>query len=78
DGQGTRRGLLLSVAYVLGLAVAFGLLGVAAAWSGQNLQMVLQSPWAVGGLAVVFTVLAVSMFGAFELQLPSAWTSRLS
>jgi thiol:disulfide interchange protein DsbD len=58
--------------------VAFGLLGVAAAWSGQNLQMVLQSPWAVGGLAVVFTVLAVSMFGAFELQLPSAWTSRLS
>lgn len=78
DGQGTRRGLLLSVAYVLGLAVAFGLLGVAAAWSGQNLQMVLQSPWAVGGLTVVFTVLAVSMFGAFELQLPSAWTSRLS
>nr|WP_313391479.1 protein-disulfide reductase DsbD [Brevundimonas diminuta] len=78
DGQGTRRGLLLSVAYVLGLAVAFGLLGVAAAWSGQNLQMVLQSPWAVGGLAVVFTVLAVSMFGAFELQLPLAWTSRLS
>ncbi|MCZ4107231.1 protein-disulfide reductase DsbD [Brevundimonas diminuta] len=78
DGQGTRRGLLLSVAYVLGLAVAFGLLGVAAAWSGQNLQMVLQSPWAVGGLAIVFTVLAVSMFGAFELQLPSAWTSRLS
>jgi thioredoxin:protein disulfide reductase len=78
DRQGTRRGLLLSVAYVLGLAVAFGLLGVAAAWSGQNLQMVLQSPWAVGGLAVVFTVLAVSMFGAFELQLPLAWTSRLS
>mgnify|MGYP001109760670 CR=1 FL=1 len=78
DGQGTRRGLLLSVAYVLGLAVAFGLLGVAAAWSGQNLQMVLQSPCARGGLAVVFTVLAVSMFGASELQLPSAWTSRLS
>lgn len=78
DGQGTRRGLLLSVAYVLGLAIAFALLGVAAAWSGQNLQMVLQSPWAVGGLAVLFVILAVSMFGAFELQLPSAWTSRLS
>lgn len=78
DGQGTRRGLVLSVAYVLGLSVAFGLLGVVAAWSGQNLQMALQSPWAVGAVAVVFLILAASMFGGFELQLPSAWTSRLS
>lgn len=78
DGQGTRRGLMLSVAYVLGLSVAFGLLGVVAAWSGQNLQMALQSPWAVGAVAAVFLILAASMFGGFELQLPSAWTSRLS
>ncbi|WP_427792604.1 protein-disulfide reductase DsbD [Brevundimonas diminuta] len=78
DGQGTRRGLMLSVAYVLGLSVAFGLLGVVAAWSGQNLQMALQSPWAVGAVAAIFLILAASMFGGFELQLPSAWTSRLS
>ena len=78
DGRGTRRGLMLSVAYVLGLSIAFALLGVAAAWSGQNLQMALQSVWAVGALTVVFVVLAASMFGGFELQLPSAWTSRLS
>ena len=78
DGRGTRRGLTLSVAYVLGLSIAFALLGVAAAWSGQNLQMALQSVWAVGALAVVFVILAASMFGGFELQLPSAWTSRLS
>lgn len=78
DGRGTRRGLLLSSAYVLGLATAFALLGVAAAWSGQNLQMALQSVWAVGGLSLIFLVLAASMFGGFELQLPSAWTSRLS
>jgi thioredoxin:protein disulfide reductase len=63
---------------VLGLSIAFALLGVAAAWSGQNLQMALQSVWAVGALVVVFVVLAASMFGGFELQLPSAWTSRLS
>ncbi|MFX4609022.1 cytochrome C biogenesis protein, partial [Acinetobacter baumannii] len=69
---------MLSVAYVLGLSIAFALLGVAAAWSGQNLQMALQSVWAVGALAVVFVILAASMFGGFELQLPSAWTSRLS
>ncbi|RIJ68647.1 protein-disulfide reductase DsbD [Brevundimonas sp. LPMIX5] len=78
DGRGTRRGLVLSTAYVLGLATAFGLLGVAAAWSGQNLQMALQSVWAVGALSIIFLVLAASMFGGFELQLPSAWTSRLS
>ncbi|WP_449253371.1 protein-disulfide reductase DsbD [Brevundimonas naejangsanensis] len=78
DGRGTRRGLVLSTAYVMGLATAFGLLGVAAAWSGQNLQMALQSVWAVGALSIIFLVLAASMFGGFELQLPSAWTSRLS
>lgn len=78
DAPGGRRGFTLAAAYVLGLATAFALLGVAAAWSGQNLQMVLQSPWAVGALSLVFVALALSMFGVYELQLPSAWTSRLS
>lgn len=78
DGPGGRRGLQLSVAYGLGLAVAFALMGVAAAWSGRNLQMALQSVWAVGGLSLVFVALALSMFGLYELQLPSAWTSRLT
>ena len=78
DAPGGRRGFQLSVAYGLGLAVAFALLGVAAAWSGRNLQMALQSSWAVGGLSLIFVTLALSMFGVYELQLPSAWTSRLS
>lgn len=78
DGRDPRRGFILSGCYVLGLASAFALLGMAAAWSGQNLQMALQSVWAVGALSLVFVVLAASMFGLFELQLPSAWTSRLS
>ncbi|MBU3974914.1 MAG: protein-disulfide reductase DsbD [Alphaproteobacteria bacterium] len=78
DAPGGRRGFELSVAYVLGLAVAFALLGVAAAWSGQNLQMALQSPWAVGALSLIFVALALSMFGLYELQLPSSWSSRLS
>src|SRR5690606_21551699 len=73
-----RRGFALSSAYVLAMAAAFGLLGIVAAWSGQNLQMVLQSPYAVGAVAVLFVVLASSMFGLFELQLPSAWVSRMA
>lgn len=73
-----RRGFVLSSSYVLAMAAAFGLLGVVAAWSGQNLQMVLQSPYAVGAVALLFVVLATSMFGLFELELPTAWVSRLT
>jgi thioredoxin:protein disulfide reductase len=73
-----RRGFTLSAAYVLGLATAFALLGAVAAWSGQNLQMALQSAWAVGLLSLIFVALALSMFGLYEIQLPAAWTSRIS
>lgn len=73
-----RRGFVLSTSYVLAMAAAFGLLGIVAAWSGQNLQMVLQSPYAIGAVSVLFVVLAASMFGLFELQLPSAWVNRMA
>lgn len=73
-----RRGFVLSLAYVLAMATAFGLLGIAAAWSGQNLQIVLQSPSAVGMVAVTFFILALSMFGLFEIQLPPAWVNRIA
>lgn len=72
------RGFALSTAYVLAMAAAYGLLGIAAAWSGQNLQAALQTPWALGAMSVLFVVLALSMFGLFELQLPSSWTSFIS
>ncbi|MGB3901253.1 MAG: protein-disulfide reductase DsbD [Mesorhizobium sp.] len=72
------RGFRLSAAYVIGLASAFALLGAAAGWSGQNLQMVLQSSWTTGVIVAVFVALALSMFGLFELQLPSAWTSWIA
>ena len=71
------RGFTLSLAYVLAMATAFGLLGVAAAWSGQNLQMALQSPLAIGAVSALFVVFALSMFGLFEIQLPSAWVSAV-
>ena len=72
------RGALLSGIYVLAMAAAFALMGAVAGWSGQNLQMVLQSAWAVGAVALLFVVLALSSFGLFELQLPAALTARLS
>lgn len=79
DGTvGARRGALLTGTYVLAMAAAFGLLGLIAAWSGQNLQVALQSPWAVSVVAVAFVALALSMFGLYEMRLPQAWTGRLS
>ncbi|MDT8853731.1 protein-disulfide reductase DsbD [Paracoccaceae bacterium Fryx2] len=72
------RGALLSGSYVLAMASAFGVLGMAAAWSGQNLQLALQSPLALGLVAGIFALLALSMFGLFELRLPAAMTTRLS
>lgn len=72
-----RRGFLLSAIYVVFLATAFALLGAVAGWSGQNLQMALQSPVTAGVVAAVFAVLALSMFGLFELQLPRAWTNAI-
>ncbi|MBM1171539.1 protein-disulfide reductase DsbD [Microvirga arabica] len=72
------RGFALSTTYVLAMAAAYGLLGIAAAWSGQNLQAALQTSWALGAMSLLFMVLALSMFGLFELQLPSSWTSFIS
>lgn len=72
------RALALSLAYVLGMAVTYAVAGVAAGLSGTLLSAALQNAWVLGAFALVFVVLALSMFGFFELQLPSALQSRLS
>jgi thiol:disulfide interchange protein DsbD len=73
-----KRGFVLSAAYVLAMALAYAALGVAAAWSGQNLQIALQTPLALGAISLVFVALALSMFGLYDLQLPARWIGRLS
>ena len=70
--------LLLSGAYVLGMAITYALAGVAAGLSGALLSAALQNPWVLGGFALVFVVLALSMFGFYELQLPSALQTKLA
>ncbi|MCK1719479.1 protein-disulfide reductase DsbD [Bradyrhizobium sp. 141] len=72
------RSFVLSSAYVLAMAAAYGTLGIFAAWSGENLQAVLQTPAAIFVMSLVFVALALSMFGLFELQLPQSWTARLA
>ena len=81
-GQGHKashaRGFALSLAYVLGMAVTYAAAGVAAGMTGTLLSAALQNAWVLGGFALVFVVLSFSMFGFYELQLPTALQSKLS
>jgi len=81
-GQGrnisTRLAFMLSLVYVLAMAVTYTLAGVAAGMFGANLQAAFQNPWILSGFALVFVALALSMFGFYNLQLPASWQSRLS
>ena len=69
---------ILSLAYVLGMAITYAAAGVAAGFSGDLISSALQTPWVLGSFAAVFVLLSFSMFGFYELQLPSAWQSKLS
>ncbi|MEO5677129.1 MAG: cytochrome c biogenesis protein CcdA, partial [Usitatibacter sp.] len=72
------RALILSVAYVLGMAVTYAIAGVAAAYSGSLIAAALQNPWVLTTFALIFVWLALSMFGFHELQLPAFIHDRLS
>ncbi len=72
------RAFALSAAYVLGMAVTYTAIGIAAALSGQLLSAALQNPWVLGAFAAIFVALSLSMFGFYEIQLPAALQSRLN
>jgi thiol:disulfide interchange protein DsbD len=66
------RGLALSGAYVLGVAITYAIAGVAAGLTGTLLSTALQNAWVLGAFAGVFVLLALSMFGFYQLQLPAS------
>ncbi len=72
------RGFLLAATYVGGMVVLYAALGVSFAWAGVLAGSALQSPLVTIGVAVFCVVMAASMFGAFELALPSGLQTRLS
>ncbi|MBX8494714.1 protein-disulfide reductase DsbD [Pseudomonas cichorii] len=76
---GGLRGLSLSLAYVLPMAICFAVLGALMGMfgSGLNLQARLQSAWVLVPFSLFFVLFAVAMFGVFELRLPQAISNRL-
>lgn len=72
------RAALLSTAFVLGIALLFTPLGVLSALTGNAFGSALASPWVVATLAALFAVMALSMFGLFDLALPVGLQNRLA
>jgi len=81
-GQGkditTRKAFYLSLTYVLAMGTTFTIIGVLVGLSGENIQAWFQNIWVIGALAIVIVALSFSMFGFYELQMPSGIQSRLT
>lgn len=77
-GQHRGRSFALSASYSLGMAVVYTALGVAAGLAGNGLAAYLQNAWVLGTFSLMLVVLSLSMFGVYELQLPTRFTSSLN
>lgn len=78
DNSSSARGFSLALSYVMGMALVYTAAGVAAAAAGLQLQAIFNQPWVLVLFSSLFIVLALGMFGLFELQMPSAIQSRLA
>jgi len=78
EGLTTKKAFMLSLVYVLAMAVAYTIAGVLAGLFGSNLQAALQAPWAIYSFAGIFVALALSMFGLYELKLPDSFVAKIS
>lgn len=78
EGLTTRKAFVLSMAYVQGMAITYTALGIVVALAGAQFQAAFQHPAILIGLSIVFILLALSMFGAFNLALPSSWQNKLN
>ncbi|CAG4919591.1 Thiol:disulfide interchange protein DsbD [Paraburkholderia gardini] len=76
-GEGARvtraRGFSLSLAYVVGMALVYTALGIAAALVGQGLGAWLQNPWVLGAFGVLLAVFALTLIAGFDIALPQRW-----
>jgi thiol:disulfide interchange protein DsbD len=74
----TGKAFALSVSYVLGMAITYTAAGALFGAAGGQLQAALQTPAIISGVAILFVVLSLAMFGVYELQLPSALQTKLT
>jgi thioredoxin:protein disulfide reductase len=78
DKVSSARGFALASSYVLGMAIVYTAAGIAAALAGSQLQAAFNQPWVIIVFAGLFVLLAIAMFGGYDLQMPSAIQTRLA
>ncbi|HSD68281.1 MAG TPA: protein-disulfide reductase DsbD [Woeseiaceae bacterium] len=78
ENVSSRRGFALALSYVMGMALVYTAAGVVAAAAGLQMQAAFNQPWVLILFSSLFVVLALGMFGLFDLQMPSAIQSRLA
>lgn len=74
----TRKAFFLSLSYVLSMSVTYAIFGAVVALLGANLQISMQSPWAISIFSLIFILLALSMFGFYEFKLPDSWQTKIA
>ncbi len=78
ESTGILKSFLLSVVYVFGIVVTYSILGVAVASTGAVFGQIMANPWVIGFISVILVSLGLSMFGVFEIRLPSSMQNRLN
>ncbi|MBT5229055.1 MAG: protein-disulfide reductase DsbD [Methylococcales bacterium] len=78
DNPTPRKSLILISIYILSVSLVYAIAGVFAALAGANLQAIFQDPWIIGSFSLVFVLLSLSMFGFYELRLPSRMQNKLN
>ncbi|KTD13656.1 thiol:disulfide interchange protein DsbD [Legionella gratiana] len=73
----TQKAFFLSLSYVLSMSITYAIIGAVVALLGANLQISMQSPWAIGIFSLIFILLALSMFGFYEFKLPHSWQTKI-
>ncbi len=78
ENMSAKRGLFLSLIYVLAMSAAYTIAGVLAGLFGANLQSSMQNPFVLSGFALIFVALAFSMFGFYKLELPQSLQNKIN
>ena len=78
DAMNTGKAFRLSLVYVLVMASTYAIVGIIVGLSGYNVQAFLQHPWVLSAIAVLFVLLSLSMFGFYELQMPTSLQAKLT
>ncbi len=80
DSPSTLKAVLMSLAFVLSMSIAYGLIGATAGYfgAGVNIQAILQTPWVLVLFGLIFIFLAFSMFGYYDIQLPKKLQSKIT